>query len=160
MFQKPARKSTAGATATPASEAEPPTPTPSTPITPIHPSSFNAQKNGVSQPGSTHNQVPATVTTAPATVNQVETNPASFGNIEGADVSLLSISITSKYVMSLTMVKQLSLDFAALENSSDVLEGFDFDSFLNNPDNNNDGANWDLMNFANADPVEAGTGEI
>ena len=98
-------------TANASSEAEPPaTPTPSTPITPHPPNNFNgsAGKGGLPGQGNmgpTSNPVPL-----PAPTMSNDMGPA-FG-FEAPDT-------------------QYNLDFSALDGG-DVLENFDFDSFLNN----------------------------
>ncbi|KAL8769173.1 MAG: hypothetical protein Q9209_004807 [Squamulea sp. 1 TL-2023] len=100
--------------ATPSSEAEnpPPTPTPSTPIISVHPDSFNGQKSEAqNQPA-----VPqAPPTAAPAVEQpQPETNGMDAYGMDGADMS-------SAFDMTFG-------DF----NSNHHMEGFDFDSFLQN----------------------------
>ncbi|KAL8713369.1 MAG: hypothetical protein Q9220_002568 [cf. Caloplaca sp. 1 TL-2023] len=112
--KKPTKKnSTAGTvtTATPASEAEnpPPTPTPSTPITPVHPNSFNGQKAEAQGQVA----VPANpATTAPA-VEQPPSDAASMeAYLEGSDIQ-----------------GAFDMTFGTFDNPNH-LEGFDFDSFL------------------------------
>ncbi|KAL4792726.1 hypothetical protein BDV19DRAFT_246658 [Aspergillus venezuelensis] len=98
--------------ATPSSEAEqPPTPTPATPITPQHHQSFN--KSGANATTG----APPQPTSAPAQQTLVQPPPPdqtqpSFGDLAMNDPSAFS------------------LDFSALENP-DILENFDFDTFLN-----------------------------
>ncbi|KAL8803285.1 MAG: hypothetical protein Q9182_003243 [Xanthomendoza sp. 2 TL-2023] len=109
----PKKNSTAGAvtTATPSSEAEnpPPTPTPSTPITPSHPSSFAGPK-GEAQNQSAVPQGPPPA--APAVEQpQPEVNGMDAYGMDGGD----------DFGMGMTFG-----DF----NSNQHLEGFDFDSFL------------------------------
>ncbi|KAF2100860.1 hypothetical protein NA57DRAFT_74459 [Rhizodiscina lignyota] len=125
--------------ATPASEAEPPTPTPSTPITPMHPSSFGPQKNGA--PGIPGAAVPgvqqpaaAPAQPAPPAGGLDPNSTAPFGDIGGDTFG--------------------NLDLANFD-SGDVLENFDFDSFLHTDDTS--GAfTFDNMNFGAPDGVEAG----
>ena len=84
-------------------EQQPPTPTPATPITPMHQNSFASQKNS--------NLLPL----QPPPPNPL--NPSSlepFGSLVDAN----------------TEFNGMNLDFADLGNGSDVLDTFDFDSFL------------------------------
>ncbi|KAK3074392.1 hypothetical protein LTS18_014261, partial [Coniosporium uncinatum] len=127
--------------ATPADSAEPPTPTPSTPITPMHASSFN-QKNGSSAPNA---QQPAAQAQGNAGANapaqppqmgpqgsQMDPSQQPFGDL-GAD-NFGGIG-----------------DFADPANSSDVLENFDFDSFLHTDGGNDFSLDFGSMNFDVAD---------
>ncbi|RMZ88164.1 hypothetical protein DV736_g4607, partial [Chaetothyriales sp. CBS 134916] len=88
---------------------EPPaTPTPSTPITPQHPNSFNGPDKG--QPGMLNN--------AQAPVSQMQPqHPIAQQPDMGASFEFGADS------------QNFNLDFSTLDNS-DVLENFDFDSFL------------------------------
>ncbi|KAF2839470.1 hypothetical protein M501DRAFT_804099 [Patellaria atrata CBS 101060] len=139
--KKPPKKGSTTTGATPASEAEPPpTPTPSTPITPMHQNSFApAQKNGVQQ-----NNVQAqsqNATNAPAVAPQLDpTSMPNFGDLGSSDAN------------------QFSLDFGSLDGP-DVLENFDFDSFLHTGDDGNGFQFEGALNFS-ADGVEAGSGDV
>ncbi|KZF24265.1 hypothetical protein L228DRAFT_266612 [Xylona heveae TC161] len=146
--------------ATPSSEAEPPpTPTPSTPITPVHPNSFNAnQQKGQVQPATaaapaaqqpaappvppstSHAPTSAPVPAPPAAPQPDPSQVAPFGSIDGSDNAAFN------------------LDFSSLD-STDVLESFDFDSFLNTDDQGGNGAfSFDPgLGYGNPDGVEAGT---
>lgn len=109
VTKKGAAAANANTAATPSSEAEPPpTPTPSTPITPQHPNSFT--KNGVN--ATTAAQQQPTSAPAPNIVQQPDSNVTNFGDLGMPDAS------------------NFNLDFSTLENP-EVLENFDFDSFLN-----------------------------
>ncbi|KAH0543006.1 hypothetical protein FGG08_002614 [Glutinoglossum americanum] len=145
--RKPARAkkgSTANlnSAATPSSEPDPPpTPTPSTPITPQHPSSFTGQKGSNGPNQAPANGQPAATAPAPAATlappqpdsNQVPTFP-----IDTADT-------------------QFNMEFL---ESGDVLDQFDFDSFLNTDDNPSGPFVFDTGALAYPqDGVEAGTGE-
>jgi hypothetical protein len=109
VTKKGAAAANANTAATPSSEAEPPpTPTPSTPITPQHPNSFT--KNGVNATTATQQQ--PTSAPAPPIVQQPDPNVTNFNDLGMPDPSTFN------------------LDFSTLENP-EVLENFDFDSFLN-----------------------------
>lgn len=112
--QRPAKKaSTANA---PNSEENPPaTPTPSTPITPGNPAAFNGSGGkGLAQGAPPPNQqVAQNANMAP---NQHPMPNSDMPNPGFPDFS--------------TQEPNFNLDFSTLENS-DVLENFDFDSFLN-----------------------------
>jgi hypothetical protein len=136
--KRPAKKTNAAAVnantaATPSSETEPPpTPTPSTPITPQHPNSFT--KNVAN--ATTTAQQP-TSAPAPMVQQQPDPNPTGFGDLGMPDPS------------------NFSLDFAALENP-EILENFDFDSFLNT-DADAAGFGFDPSITYSTDGVETGT---
>jgi hypothetical protein len=127
-----AKKKTApkkGATAaTPVADSSepPPTPTPSTPITPMHQASFN-NKNG-QPPNAQPNQVQA------APQQAMDSTGASFADV-GQDTGFGN------------------LDFAI--DGPDVLENFDFDSFLHNTEDTGF-SDFGLINFGNENGVEAG----
>jgi hypothetical protein len=126
--------------ATPASEAEaPPTPTPATPITPMNVNSFNKNQqlqngqppNAQAQPGqpqpNQQNQ------SQPGAVQAPPDMPP-FGNLDDN-------------------FSNINMDFANLEGG-DVLDNFDFDSFLNT--GADDGGLGFDANFAFGDGLEAG----
>ncbi|KAI9797209.1 MAG: hypothetical protein M1833_005618 [Piccolia ochrophora] len=149
--KRPTKKnSTAASTtgATPSSEAEPPpTPTPSTPITPVHPQSFNGGKGGnaPSQASAANSQPQAAAPAAaqPSAPPQPDPNQmaANFGGMDGMED------------------QHYNLNFAGLE-SGDVLESFDFDSFLNTDDPNMQFDMSNLSGFNGVDGVEAGSGDV
>ncbi|KAI9777544.1 MAG: hypothetical protein M1839_008838 [Geoglossum umbratile] len=146
--RKPPRKkgSTANlnSAATPSSEPEPPpTPTPSTPITPHNSSSFGGQKapNGPAQAGS-NGQTAATAPAPASTIAppQPDSNQVAAFPMDGGDT-------------------QFNMDFGPLEGG-DVLDQFDFDSFLNTDDNTSGPFVFDTGPLAYPqDGVEAGTGD-
>lgn len=138
---RPQKKNTANSAAANNAEASDPpaTPTPSTPITPVHPNAFNknapssgnASAGNTSAPTSAPQPNAATAGQQPqqgaagqqpggvaagnaADPNHMGMAAASFGDFNGVDPSF-------------------NLDFGPLD-APDVLENFDFDSFLNNPD--------------------------
>lgn len=104
--QRPNKKnSTANADA-----ADPPaTPTPSTPITPVHPASFNG--SGGKGPNAAANPAPTSNPSQP--VQQMPPTDQTSNHFDNFGDS-----------------QAFNLDFSTLENP-DVLENFDFDSFLN-----------------------------
>ncbi|EEQ33247.1 OefA [Microsporum canis CBS 113480] len=157
-------------TAAAASESEPPpTPTPSTPITPVHPNSFN-------KTAPTNNAQP---TSAPATQAQAVGQPPpppQAPQQQQQQQQMLSMQPTQGQPpaptqpgqaqgqvdpsqpfgdMSLTDSQSFNLDFSSLDNP-DILENFDFDTFLNTDDQS--AFNFD-PNTPYLDGVEAGTGE-
>ncbi|EEP77257.1 OefA protein [Uncinocarpus reesii 1704] len=142
--------------ATPSSEAEPPpTPTPSTPITPVHPNSFN--KAG---PGAATNGAQPTSAPAPQAIGQQPPQPSQLPQTQpqqqpqppqpqqDPNLTFGDINIPDN--------NTYGLDFAGLENP-DLLESFDFDTFLNNEDPN--GFTFESNLTYNPDGVEAGAGD-
>ena len=134
-----------GANAAPATEAEaPPTPTPATPITPMNANSFNKNQNlpngqaAAAQPN--HQQQnqqgsqPQPAAQPPAPTNPTDMS-GPFGALDGSDQSF-----------------GMPLEFSNL-NSDDVLDNFDFDSFLNQ--DNDMGLGFDAS-FNFGDGIEAG----
>ncbi|KIX06439.1 uncharacterized protein Z518_04415 [Rhinocladiella mackenziei CBS 650.93] len=123
--KRPAKKnSTANA---PSSENEPPpTPTPSTPITPVHPQGFNSAGKAAGPGMPNSNQAPPPNQAMPPSQPQMHqpdlSQPNAFSDFGGGGP------------------ENFNLDFSTLENS-DVLENFDFDSFLNTT--NDDTFNFD-----------------
>ncbi|KAK5950554.1 hypothetical protein OHC33_008497 [Knufia fluminis] len=109
--QRPAKKGSA-ANAPTSDENPPATPTPSTPITPNNPGAMNQNNKG--QPGLPQG-------------NQVQNNQAMQMNqqMPQNDFGQLNFGETTGGAD-----PQFNLDFSTLENA-DVLENFDFDSFLN-----------------------------
>ena len=143
------QKKGGAANATPASESEPPpTPTPATPITPMNQNSFNKNQqlpNGQPAPGSAQanaqannnqnqqqqqqqqSQPPAQ---QPQQVNAPDLGGAPFGSLDPSD-----------------QFAGMPLDFGNLQ-SDDVLDNFDFDSFLNQ--DNDMGFGFDANVFGDA----------
>ncbi|KAK4539743.1 hypothetical protein LTR36_010396 [Oleoguttula mirabilis] len=156
---KKAAAKKAGANATPAPESEaPPTPTPATPITPMHVNSFgHAQNkqlpNGQQLPGQQPMQnggLPGGPQAGQASMQQPHQQPPPppsqdpnqqpFGNLNNDDFPM-----------------NMNMDFANLDGG-DVLDNFDFDSFLNTGDG--DGMSGFDANFAfGGGELEAG-GEL
>ncbi|KAF2493984.1 hypothetical protein BU16DRAFT_540518 [Lophium mytilinum] len=131
--KKPTKKNTGNAANAPATEGDTaPTPTPSTPITPMNANSFNpSQKNG--QQGNVQSQQ-SVAAPAPQVQQPPMDNPgAPFGNL-GEEFN--------------------GLDFPAVDGP-DVLENFDFDSFLHTEDTGAFGPLGGDFNFG-LDGVEAG----
>ncbi|CEJ55171.1 Putative Adhesion defective protein 3 [Penicillium brasilianum] len=127
----------AAAAATPSTEANEPTPTPSTPVTPHAPNSF--AKGG---PNATAT-APPQQTSAPAPPPMVQPTPdpsqQTFNDLSIPDASAFS------------------LDFSTLDNP-DILESFDFDTFLNT-DGDGTGFGFDPNMGYSADGVETGAGD-
>ncbi|KAF9883113.1 hypothetical protein FE257_004092 [Aspergillus nanangensis] len=121
--------------ATPSSEADHPPTTPSTPITPQHPNSFN--KQGVNATASAPQQ-PTSAPAAPLV------QPPPDQNQQFSDLAIPDASA-------------FNLDFSALENP-DILENFDFDTFLNT-DADTAGFGFDPNMGYSADGVETGAGD-
>lgn len=108
-YQRPSKKnSTTNANA----EEPPSTPTPATPITPVHPASFNT--SGGKGPGAANVNAAPTSNPTSQPVQQMPPPDASLANFDSFGANDQSFN----------------LDFSTLENP-DVLENFDFDSFLN-----------------------------
>jgi hypothetical protein len=136
-LQKAAATKKGGQTgATPASESEqPPTPTPATPITPMNPNSFqnkqqiapNGMPNGAQQQQPQHQQQPN------QNSNGVQQPPPDMGGPFGGSGNLGDEGFG------------LNMDFADVSaGGGDVLDNFDFDSFLNTDDG---GMGFDFPNF-------------
>ncbi|KUJ18053.1 uncharacterized protein LY89DRAFT_36187 [Mollisia scopiformis] len=110
------------------------TPTPATPITPQHPSSFKGQ-NGAAQPA-TNAQPPA----PSANTTVLQQDPVSFMDTNAFDA----------------FGGNVSMDFANLGNgNSDVLQDFDFDSFLHQDEGVGDGS-FNFDGFQGLDGGEIG----
>ena len=112
MVQKSTKKNS---TTNAPPEGDPPaTSTPSTPITPQHPASFNnsGQKGVIPNPAN-NNPGPTSNPVVPPPPPQPDMPGGGFGGFDGPDPQF-----------------NLNLDFSTLDNP-DVLENFDFDSFLN-----------------------------
>ncbi|MCJ1323222.1 hypothetical protein MMC15_008576 [Xylographa vitiligo] len=126
--------------ATPSSEAEvpPPTPTPSTPITPMHDKSFSSQKNGNGQMSASNAQAPTSVP-APAPVPQPQPEQNLMPQFSNMDID-----------------NSMDMTFGSMD-AGDVLDQFDFDSFL---DADHPGFDLDTsnMSFDNV-PLEFGNVE-
>ncbi|KAI9732889.1 MAG: hypothetical protein M1834_003829 [Cirrosporium novae-zelandiae] len=132
--------------ATPSSEPDPPpTPTPSTPITPVNAHSFNGPKPPTA-PNPSATAVPPPASTAPPApvvpVAPPQPEPAQVPNFAGLDAS--------------DNAGNYSLDFSNLD-TGDVLENFDFDSFLQGGDESGN-FNFDTS-LGYSDGVEAGGGD-
>ncbi|KAE9968223.1 hypothetical protein BLS_005970 [Venturia inaequalis] len=126
--KKKAATKKGAAASTPAESNDPPaTPTPSTPITPMHQQAFNPN-------GKPNGQPPQVTAQPPQSTNHMD---AAFTDLVGQDPN-----------------NAFALDFAV--EGPDVLENFDFDSFLHNTDDTQGFGTMDFMsNFGN-DGIEAG----
>ncbi|KAL9625429.1 MAG: hypothetical protein Q9160_000492 [Pyrenula sp. 1 TL-2023] len=155
--KRPAKKASvaqSGGNANEKSEGEPPpTPTPSTPITPVHPQSFNSNAqsgSGNKGPATTSNP---TNTSAPNANMPTQSNANGPTSVPAQASSAQAVVQPQQELQQQTpfgdfnpgIDQQFSLDFSTLD-TGDVLESFDFDSFLNT-DNN------DFGTLANFDPT-------
>lgn len=145
----------AAAGATPSTEGAepPPTPTPSTPVTPQHPNSFT--KGGANASGG----APAQPTSAPAPPPMVQPsldqNPQ-FNDLGMTDVGLCS-EIPGTIDANASQPGAFNLDFGPLDNP-DILESFDFDTFLNT-DADGTGFGFDPNMPYSTEGVETGAGD-
>lgn len=148
-----------GGNANEKSEGEPPpTPTPSTPITPVHPQSFNSNaQSGSGNKGAATTSNP-TNTSAPSANMPTQSNANGPTSVPAQAPSAQAIVQPQQELQQQTpfgdfnpgIDQQFSLDFSTLD-TGDVLESFDFDSFLNT-DNNDFGtlANFDTTIMDNS----------
>ncbi|KAJ5895548.1 hypothetical protein N7495_007239 [Penicillium taxi] len=139
--KRPTKKNAAanaatGATPTTDAVEPPPTPTPSTPVTPQHPNSFN--KAGAN----TATSVPPPPTSAPV--------PQSLVQPDQTQPNFADINMTDP--------NAFNLDFSALDNP-DILESFDFDTFLNT-DGDGTGFGFDPNMPYSTDGVETGAADL
>lgn len=144
--QKSATKKGGQTGATPASEAEqPPTPTPATPITPMNQNSFQKQQgapNGGMPNSGAQQQPPGQQPNQGGNASAPGQEPfGSTGNLGGDDQFS-------------NMNLNMSMDFAdpMANTGGDVLDNFDFDSFLNTDDGGLNG----FDNFSFDTGLEAG----
>ncbi|KAJ5580163.1 uncharacterized protein N7459_006148 [Penicillium hispanicum] len=133
--KKAAAAANAAAGATPSTEAAdpPPTPTPSTPVTP-HPPPNSFPKGGANATASA--PPPPTAAPAPQPMHQSQQPFSDFGTADNLEINL---------------------DFGNLDNP-DILESFDFDTFLN-PDGDGTGFGFDPSMPFSTDGVETGAGD-
>nr|POE80066.1 transcriptional activator soma [Quercus suber] len=97
-----------------AESEQPPTPTPATPITPMNPKSFNnAQPLPNGQPGPPNGVVGQPGLNLPQNGGPPDMNQTPFGNLDASE-----------------QFGGMGMDFAGMDGN-DVLDNFDFDSFLN-----------------------------
>ncbi|KAJ5481028.1 Transcriptional activator somA [Penicillium diatomitis] len=138
--KRPNKKNAAAAAtvATPSTEANEPTPTPSTPVTP-HPPPNSFPKGGPNATAGAAPQQSAAPVPPPMVQPSQDPNQQTFND--------LSIPDTNAF----------NLDFSALDNP-DILESFDFDTFLNT-DGDATGFGFDPSMGYSADGVETGAGD-
>jgi hypothetical protein len=130
--QRNTKKAPAPAGVTPAAEGttEAATPTPATPITPMHAQSFN--KSGQQNNGQGANGQPAApaVSQPPVVTQPQQPEPVQNNNPFAMDDN--------------NFMSGMSMDFANPNVNGDVLQDFDFDTFLHaDDDNNNEGFTFD-----------------
>lgn len=142
-----------GSNANEKTEGEPPqTPTPSTPITPVHPNSFNSNAQGGSGNKGAATTSNPTNASAPNASIPTQSNANGQTSVAGQVPNPQAIAQPQPEMQQPTpfgdfnpgIDQQFSLDFSTLD-TGDVLESFDFDSFLNTD-------NSDFGNLGNFDP--------
>jgi len=147
----------ASATPTNDSNEHAQTPTPSTPATPHPPQSFN--KGGTNA----NANAPPQPTSAPAQPPMAQPTPdqgqAPFQDINSIDVCSYETEDLSIDLLTLLhkQANAFSLDFSALDNP-DILESFDFDTFLNT-DADGTGFGFDPNMPYSTEGVETGAGD-
>ncbi|KAI9825646.1 MAG: hypothetical protein M1832_000990 [Thelocarpon impressellum] len=150
----------AGATPSADGDNPPPTPTPPTPITPQHPSSFT--QKGPGAPGQAPGQAAPTSMPAqggaPMGQGQQSAEHPFGALMDGTNVGGRE-RVGWTMLTASQQQPEMSLDFAL--DGENVLEQFDFDSFLNTEDGVGGGMNFDLaLPYGNADGLEAGSGDV
>jgi hypothetical protein len=129
--------------ATPASEApaEPEVPTPATPITPVNAASFSKNAPNAAAAAMSNGQAaPPPPAAAAAPPPPTHPDPSQFGIGDmGVSVTNLATVATRRADSS---IKDFGMDFANPLTGPDVLNDFDFDSFLH--DNTNDDTGFDF----------------
>ncbi|MCJ1468620.1 hypothetical protein MMC07_007249 [Pseudocyphellaria aurata] len=142
--KRPPKKTTGGAPAAPAPTNEPenppPTPPPAAPGTPMNPNSFSKQNEPANAAGLVAGSI-STATSAPLAQPQPDPNVTNFMALDESNQNDYSIG-----------------NFGT-DMSGDVLENFDFDSFLQNTEDGGFNFNAAGLNFANTDGVEAVAGD-
>jgi len=129
---KKGNAATTGATPSADSAQEPATPSPATPITPVHPKSFNNGQNGAVQPV-TNGQPPAPMNNG-VTQQQPDLLQGSFANMGDPNA--------------------FDLNFEFANNGPDVLQDFDFDSFLHQDGEGADNFNFDTSGFLDSGEID------
>ncbi|KXT13823.1 hypothetical protein AC579_39 [Pseudocercospora musae] len=133
---KKAAENKKGPAAAKKDENAPPTPTPPPPVTPNNAASFNQNKNVQGMPNG-------------------QPNPGQQQNQQQGNVGQPSADMGMAPFGDLSNDQNNFMDFANIE-SGDVLDNFDFDSFLNNT-GGDEGLGFDA-NFAFGDGIEADIG--
>lgn len=144
--QRKAGQAAAGTTgATPAGDApeQPPTPTPQTPITPAHPMNFGKNGQPNNGQGGANNSQPAAPVVSQPPISQPQASDAS-NQFQMDEFSMVRpppeviAGFGGVYFDSYTnffLQPMDGMDFAHPMAGSDVLQDFDFDSFLHNDSN-------------------------
>lgn len=164
MEQRPNKKNAAAAAAaaTPSTEANEPTPTPSTPVTP-HPPPNQFTKGGPNATASAPPQQTSAPAPPPMVQPTLDPSQQTFNDLSIPDVShdhVPDLSLSPSVQTTDTQPQQasaFSLDFSTLDNP-DILESFDFDTFLNT-DGDGTGFGFDPNMGYSADGVETGAGD-
>ena len=146
------------AAATPSSEADnpPPTPTPPTPITPQHTESFKAGKNANGQNQTSNMQA---ATSIPAPVSNMQPPQPEVNGVSHFDNLPIDVSHTGdRHETGTNRRTQPNLDMTFGQmDTGDVLDQFDFDSFLQEGDHD---LSFDpTMPFGDFNPIETATGD-
>ncbi|KAI9754775.1 MAG: hypothetical protein M4579_004560 [Chaenotheca gracillima] len=154
--KKPVKKgSTSQAAGAASSEAEPPpTPTPSTPITPVHSNSFNGAKGANATANGNGNGNAAAASSA-----QPQTSgPAA----SAASQPMAQTQQNANQTFAMDGTEGFDPLNSNMFDVPDILETFDFDSFLNTDETGGGGLGFDMntMGYPNQDGVEAGNGEV
>ena len=141
---------------TPASEAEqPPTPTPATPVTPQNAASFAPSKADGQGPGSLMQSMTSAVPDQLAPQQQDTAMSGGFNLDPVADVRIPNIrSFVETHLTCVLPQENYSMTYNSDLNSTDILETFDFEQFLQS--NTNEEFNFDPTFDVNADVEIAG----
>lgn len=114
------------------------------------------QKNGAAQPGNVPPSVPVNPSASVAPPQLDPNAGAPFGTDLNPDVKLYLHYGVCWNSANVLQSNAFSLDFANVLDSQDVLENFDFDSFLHTDDPNGP-LPFDQFSFGGVDGVEADT---
>lgn len=132
--------------ATPSSEP----PTPTTPVTPQHPNSFNS---AVHKPNNFN-------TSAPGQVGNGAPNAQPTQQPQAPAVPPpMNPEMTAGVFNGLSEDSNIFGDFPGEAGNDTLLDNFDFDSFLNNPDEGGSAGLFDPSGFSFPEPVDTGAGE-
>lgn len=143
LSQRNTKKAPAPAGVTPAAEGttEAATPTPATPITPMHNQSFNknGQQNNNNNGQANGQPAAPAVSQAPVITQPQQPEPVQNGGVfSSLDDNFMS---------------GMSMEFANPNMNGDVLQDFDFDSFLNNDGDNTDNFGFDTTGFLDTEVI-------
>jgi hypothetical protein len=130
---------------------EPATPTPATPIIPIHPQIFNKNgQNGGGRNATDGQAAPAAVSAPPFA--PLQPDPQNFFKFD--DSTLVRISTRTQIIELTGMQFNMGMDFAnPVMGTADVLQDFDFDSFLHQNGGDNSAFSFDPSFLAEEIPT-------